>query len=59
MLADRIEALRADKGYDADPVREELASAGVEAVISGKNNRRVPSHTIARNIAGNFVESLW
>jgi hypothetical protein len=34
---------RADKGYDADPVFEELANAGVQAVISGKSNRRVPS----------------
>ncbi len=29
MLADQIEALLADKGYDADAIRAELANAGV------------------------------
>jgi len=33
MLADKIEALLADKGYDADVIRDELASTGIEAVI--------------------------
>jgi hypothetical protein len=33
MIADKIEALLADKGYDADAIREELAKAEVEAVI--------------------------
>ena len=41
-LADRIEALHADKGYDADAIREELAKADVEAVIPAKSNRRIP-----------------
>jgi IS5 family transposase len=42
MLDDRIEALLADKGYDTDAIRAELAAAGVEAVILAKSNRRVP-----------------
>lgn len=41
MLADRIEALLADKGYDADAIRQELAKADVEAVIPTKSNRRI------------------
>jgi len=28
MLGDRIEALLADKGYDADAIRAEIAAAG-------------------------------
>jgi transposase len=42
MLADRIEALLADKGYDANAIREELARADVKAVIPTKSNRRIP-----------------
>ena len=42
MLSDRIEALLADKGYDADAVRAQIAAAGVEAVIPSKRNRRAP-----------------
>ncbi|WP_342345020.1 transposase [Sphingomonas sp. CFBP 13603] len=42
MLADRIEALLADKGYDADAIRQELFRADVEAVIPTKSNRRIP-----------------
>ena len=57
MLGDRIEALLADKGYDADAIRAELAAAGVEAVIPTKGNRRVPSRTIARNTAGAISSS--
>lgn len=41
MLGDRIEALLADKGYDADAIRAELATADVEAVIPAKNSRRI------------------
>jgi len=39
MIADRIEALLADKGYDADAIREEIAKAEIEAVIPAKSNR--------------------
>lgn len=42
MIADKIEALLADKGYDADAIREELTKADVEAVIPAKSNRREP-----------------
>jgi|TARA_Y100000815_G_scaffold246822_1_gene246758 IS5 family transposase len=42
LIAHKIEALLADKGYDADAIREELANADVEAVIPAKSNRRDP-----------------
>jgi IS5 family transposase len=42
MIADKIEALLADKGYDADAIREELTKADVEAGIPAKSNRREP-----------------
>lgn len=42
MISDRIEAFLADKGYDADAIREEIANANVEAVIPAKSNRRAP-----------------
>jgi IS5 family transposase len=42
MISDRIEAFLADKGYDADAIRDEIASAKVEAVIPSKSNRREP-----------------
>jgi len=42
MLADRIEALLADKGYDSDAVRAVILAADVEAVIPAKANRRMP-----------------
>lgn len=42
MIADRIEAFLADKGYDADAIREEISSANIEAVIPSKGNRRDP-----------------
>lgn len=42
MIANKIEALLADKGYDADVIREELAKAEIEAVIPAKSNRRTP-----------------
>ena len=42
MLEDRVEALLADKGNDADAIREEIEAAGVEAVIPARSNPRVP-----------------
>lgn len=42
MLTDRIEGLLADKGYDADAIREGIEQAGVEAAISTKSNCRTP-----------------
>ena len=35
------DALLADKGYDADAIRADLAERKIEAVIPGKSNRRV------------------
>lgn len=34
-------ALLADKGYDADAIRADLAQRSIEAVIPGRSNRRV------------------
>ena len=34
------DALLADKGYDADAIRADLADRNIEAVISGRSNRR-------------------
>lgn len=35
------DALLADKGYDADAIRADLAKRKIEAVIPGRSNRRV------------------
>ncbi len=35
------DALLADKGYDADAIRSDLAKRNIEAVIAGRSNRRV------------------
>jgi transposase len=60
MLGDRIEALFADKGYDADAIRAEIAAAGVEAVIPAKSNRRIPiPHDRVRCRWRNLVERLF
>ncbi len=40
MIEDRIEAFLADRGYNADAIREEIEAAGVKAVIPAKVNRR-------------------
>ena len=57
MIADRIEALLADKGYDADAIRQEIAKAGVEAVIPAKATAALPPRMIARNTAGATLSS--
>ena len=58
--ADMIEALLADKGYDADVIREELAKAEVEAVIPAKSNRREPiPHDREKYRWRNLVERLF
>lgn len=60
MLGDRIEALLADKGYDADAIRVELAAAGVAAVIPAKSNRRTPiPHDREKYRWRNLVERLF
>lgn len=42
MISDRIETFLADRGYDANAIRDEIASVNVEAVISSKANRPDP-----------------
>lgn len=60
MVADRIEALLADKGYDADAIRAEIAAAGVEAVIPTKSNRRIPiPHDREKYRWRNLIERLF
>lgn len=60
MIADKIEELSADKGYDADVIREELAKAEVEAVIPAKSNRREPiPHDREKYRWRNLVERLF
>ncbi|WP_245499432.1 IS5 family transposase [Mesorhizobium sp. M1A.F.Ca.ET.072.01.1.1] len=60
MIADRIETLLADKGYDSDAIREEIAKAGVEAGIPAKSNRRAPTpHDREKYRWRNLVERLF
>jgi len=60
MLSDKIEALLADRGYDADTIREAIADAGVEAVIPAKVNRRNPApHDARKYRLRNLVERLF
>jgi transposase len=60
MVADRIEALLADKGYDADAIREKLARSAVEAVIPAKSNRREPvPHDRVKYRWRNQIERLF
>lgn len=42
MIANKIEALLADTGHDADVIHEELAKVEIEAVIPAKSNRHTP-----------------
>lgn len=42
MIADKIDALLADKGYDSDAIRDALAELEIEAVIPSKSNRKDP-----------------
>jgi transposase len=60
MLAERVEALLADRGYDADAIRDTLANAGVEAVIPAKSNRRtlIP-HNRKKYRWRNLIERLF
>ncbi len=60
MIADRIDALLADKGYDADAIRQELADAEIEAVIPAKRNRRNPApHDRVKYRWRNRIERLF
>lgn len=60
MIADRIEALLADKGYDADAIRAELAEAQIEAVIPAKRSRKNPApHDAEKYKWRNLIERLF
>ncbi len=60
MIADRIDALLADKGYDSDAVRDTLASMNVEAVIPARRNRRNPAaHDRVKYRWRNQIERLF
>ncbi len=57
MMTDCIEAFLADRGYDADAIRQEIAAAGVEAVIPAKSNRLDPSRTTGPKTNGAISSS--
>ena len=60
MLAEHVDALLADKGYDADAIRDTLANADVEAVIPAKSNRRTPiAHNRETYRWRNLIERLF
>jgi transposase len=60
MISDKIEAFLADRGYDADTIREEIAKADAEAVIPAKSNRRNPAqHDRAKYKWRNLIERLF
>ncbi|EXS72065.1 transposase [Sphingobium sp. Ant17] len=60
MITDKIETLLANKGYDADALREELENAEVEIVILAKSNRREPIPQDRENYRWrNLVERLF
>jgi transposase len=60
MIGDKIEAFLADRGYDADAIREEIAKADVEAVIPAKSNRRNPiPHDRAKYKWRHLIERLF
>lgn len=50
----------ADKGYDADAIRQELANDEIEAVIPAKRNRRDPApHDRLKYRWRNRIERLF
>lgn len=60
MIANKIEALPAGRGYDADVIREELAKAKIEAVILAKSNRPTPiPHDRTKYCCRKLVERLF
>ena len=59
MIADRIEALLADKGYDFDAIRQEIAKAGVEAVIPAEDCGAPTPHDREKYRWRNLVERLF
>lgn len=54
------DALLADKGYDADAIRADLAKRNIEAVIPGRSNRRVKiEHNRALYKQRNCIERMF
>lgn len=52
--------LLADRGYDADHLRQRLAESGVRAVIPARARRKTPSaHDPVAYRQRNIVERLW
>ena len=59
LLTDRIQALLADRGYDANAIRQEIEAPGAEAVIPAKSNRRNPiAHNRTKYRRRNLIERL-
>jgi hypothetical protein len=52
MIGERVEAFLADRGYDADAIREQIAAAGVEAVIRPRAIAAIRSRMTRLNTAG-------
>jgi transposase len=60
MIADKIEALLADKSCDAEAIRGELATVEIEAVIPAKRNRKNPApHDAEKYKWHNLIERLF
>jgi len=51
MLTDKVKALLADRGYDADAIREEIAFHGIQALIPASAGAAIPPPTTATNTA--------
>jgi transposase len=59
-MADKIKAMLADKGYDADAIREELLFNGIEPVIPSKKDRKQPiPHDPDKYKQRNLIERLF
>lgn len=43
MISGKVKALLADRGYDVDAIRAEIAFQGIQAVIPAKRGRRNPA----------------
>lgn len=53
-------ALLADKGYDADAIRTDLARRNIQAVIPGRSNRRIKiEHDRALYRERNHIERFF
>jgi hypothetical protein len=55
MVAHRIEALLADKGYDADAIRAEIAAAGVAAPDAEPPAASEPAPTKTQKVKQDFL----